>query len=188
MTAQELVVPDLTSDNFDLIRIPSLAAFPSLADNDDLIMMARMGSLFDGSAKQLGTVSSPQSVNISQQPQQQMQHAPPHIQQLLSAPHQSLPFSPGSPGYPMLSPRLPAPQAAAAQSCIPSPPQLMVCYHLCVTTPLLLLQHTCNPMYLTTTHPQPNVPILELLLPGQILITLYTADDHTVCASRTNIF
>ena len=160
MTAQELVVPDLTSDNFDLIRIPSLTAFPSLADNDDLIMMARMGSLFDGSAKQLGTVSSPQSVNISQQPQQQMQHAPPQIQQLLSTSHQALPFSSGSPGYPMLSPRLPAPQAA--QSCIPSPPQLMVRHHLCVTPPLLLLQHTCNPMYLITTHLQLYVPIHEL--------------------------
>lgn len=115
MAAQEMVVPDLTSDNFDLLRFPSLPGFPSLAaENDDLNLMARMGSLFDGSAKPPVMVSSPQSINAGQQAQQQqqmhqhMRYRSPPVQQPLSLPQQPMPFSANSPGYPMRSPRSPA--------------------------------------------------------------------------------
>ncbi len=129
MAAQELVVPDLQSDNFDLLRFPSLMGFPFSIESDDLNMMARMGSLFE--AKQPATASSPQSANnagLQHQKQHQMQqhmcHIPPPVQQLLSGSQQALPFSPNSPGYPMLSPHSAAPEAAPAYT--PTQPALMV--------------------------------------------------------------
>lgn len=129
MAAQELVVPDLQSDNFDLLRFPSLTGFPSLIESDDLNMMARMGSLFD--AKQPATASSPQSANNAglqhqqqHQTQQHMHHIPSPMQQLLSKPQQAMPFSPNSPEYPMLSPRSAAPEASPAY--IPPRPAMMM--------------------------------------------------------------
>lgn len=119
MAAQEMIVPDLTSDNFDLLRFPSLPGFPSIvAENDDLNMMARMSSLLDGSAKPAATACSPHSVIADQQTQQQQQMQQhmryrPAMQQQIHT-HQPVPFSCNSPGYPMLSS---AP--TAAQSFIP---------------------------------------------------------------------
>ncbi len=142
MAAQELVVPDLQSDNFDLLRFPSLTGFPSLIESDDLNMMARMGSLFD--AKQPATASSPQSANnagLQHQQQHQMQqhmcHIPPPMQQLLSRPRQAMPFSPNSPGYPMLSPRSAAPEATPAY--FPPQPAVMVRATMCT----LCIYHQC---------------------------------------------
>ena len=119
MAAQEMIVPDLTSDNFDLLRFPSLPGFSSIvAENDDLNMMARMSSLLDGSAKPAATACSPHSVIADQQTQQQQQMQQhmryrPAMQQQIHT-HQPVPFSCNSPGYPMLSS---AP--TAAQSFIP---------------------------------------------------------------------
>lgn len=134
MAAQELVVPDLQSDNFDLLRFPSLTGFPSLIESDDLNMMARMGSLFD--AKQPATANSPKSANgdglqhhQQHQMQQHMRHTPPPMQQLLSRPQQAMLFSPNSPGYPMLSPRSAAPEASPAY--LPPQPAVMVRATMC---------------------------------------------------------
>lgn len=68
MTVQDFGVPDLSSDNFDLLRFPSLSQFG--ADNDDLNIMERMGSLFDPLIKtsMLNTAQP-----VSQAPQQRSQ-------------------------------------------------------------------------------------------------------------------
>ena len=127
MTSQEMIVPDLTSDNFDLLRFPSLPGFPSMnADNDDLTMMARMGSLLD--AKPPATVSSPQSANVCPLPQQphpmhqHIRYRPAVMQQqpLLNT-QQTLPFSNE---YPVVSP--PSSAATTAQAFIPPHPSMMV--------------------------------------------------------------
>ena len=137
MAGQDSVVPDLTCDNFDLLRFPSLTGFAHElpADNDDLSIMARLGSLFDPSAKATLPPISPLSstVDATQPAQQAGQQMPRHINatgvQLLHTPpkaQQPMPFSANSPGYPMLSPRSSAPSAAQM---IPRPP-MMVCFAL----------------------------------------------------------
>ena len=68
MTGQDFGVPDLCSDNFDLLRFPSLSQFGT--DNDDLNIMERMGSLFDPLVK-TSMLSNAQP--SSQAPQQRSQ-------------------------------------------------------------------------------------------------------------------
>ena len=123
MTCQDSVVPDLSSDNFDLLRFPSLTGFAHElpADNDDLNIMARLGSLFDPSVKATLPSISPLSPTIdgTQPVQQPVQQIPQQIkaagvQPFHTSPRaqQPMPFSANSPGYPMLSPRSSAPNAA----------------------------------------------------------------------------
>ncbi|KAL3145640.1 hypothetical protein ABBQ32_003182 [Trebouxia sp. C0010 RCD-2024] len=122
MAGQASVVPDLTSDNFDLLRFPSLTAFAHelQTDNDDLSMIARLGSLFDPLTKPAfpASVSPPTSASEAAQPAEQVcQPSPQHMDagiQLTHTPRaqQPMPFSANSPGYPMLSPRSPRPNPA----------------------------------------------------------------------------
>lgn len=121
MAGQDSVVPDLTNDNFDLLRFPSLTGFAHElpADNDDLNIMARLGSLFDPSLKAtLPSISPLSSTGDAAQPAQQAgQQVPQQMDaagiHLLHTPPraQPMPFSANSPGYPMLSPRTSAPNA-----------------------------------------------------------------------------
>lgn len=133
MAGQDSVVPDLTSDNFDLLRFPSLTGFAHElpADNDDLNIMARLGSLFDPSVKATLPSISPLSptgdaAQPAQQPVQQMpeQINPAGVQPVHTPPRaqQPMPFSANSPGYPLLSPRSSAPNAAQM---IPRPPMMV---------------------------------------------------------------
>lgn len=122
MAGQASVVPDLTSDNFDLLRFPSLTAFAHELpiDNDDLSMIARLGSLFDPLTKPVfpPSVSPLTSASDPAQPAQQVcQPMPQHMDagiQLTHTPRaqQPMPFCANSPGYPMLSPRSPPPNPA----------------------------------------------------------------------------
>ena len=132
MAGQDSVVPDLTSDNFDLLRFPSLTGFAHElpADNDDLNIMARLGSLFDPSIKATLPSISPLSStgDITQPAQQAGQQVPQQINATGVQPHhtpprapQPMPFSANSPGYPMLAPRSAAPNAAQ----IPRPPMMV---------------------------------------------------------------
>lgn len=116
MAGQASVVPDLTSDNFDLLKFPSLTAFAHElpADNDDLNMIARLGSLFDPLAKStLPATMSPltSTSDAAQTAQQACQQMPQQVDagiQLLHTsprPQPPMPFSANSPGYPMLSSR-----------------------------------------------------------------------------------
>ena len=133
MAGQDSVVPDLTNDNFDLLRFPSLTGFAHElpADNDDLNLMARLGSLFDPSVKAtLPSISPLSSTGDAAQPAQhagqQMSHQmdAAGVQLLHTPPRaQPMPFSANSPGYPMLSPRTSAPNAVQM---VPRP-AMMVC-------------------------------------------------------------
>lgn len=133
MAGQDSVVPDLTNDNFDLLRFPSLTGFAHElpADNDDLNVMARLGSLFDPSVKAtLPSISPLSSTTDAAQPAQQagqqmpQQMDPAGAHLLHTSPRaQPMPFSANSPGYPMLSPRTSAPNAVQM---VPRPP-MMVC-------------------------------------------------------------
>lgn len=133
MAGQDSVVPDLTSDNFDLLRFPSLTGFAHElpADNDDLNIMARLGSLFDPSVKAtLPSITPLSSTGDTTQPAQQagqqalQQINATNVQPLHTPPRppQPMPFSANSPGYPMLSPRSSAPHAAQM---IPRPPMMV---------------------------------------------------------------
>lgn len=138
MAGQASVVPDLTSDNFDLLRFPSLTAFAHelQTDNDDLSMIARLGSLFDPLTKPAfpASVSPPTSASEAAQPAEQVcQPSPQHMDagiQLTHTPRaqQPMPFSANSPGYPMLSPRSPRPNPAQM---VPRP-LMAVSFTLCV--------------------------------------------------------
>ena len=146
MAGQESVVPDLTSDNFDLLRFPSLTGFTHElpADNDDLNIMARLGSLFDPSAKAtLPSISPLSSIGDTTKPAQQagqqtLQQIDASIQPLNTPPRaqQPMPFSANSPRYPMLPPRSSVPSAAQMA---PRPP-MMVCFALQQCT----CPHCCN--------------------------------------------
>ena len=117
MAGQASVVPDLTSDNFDLLRFPSLTAFAHElpADNDDLTMIARLGSLFDPLAKTAfpASMSTLTPTSDAAQPAQQVcQHMPQQLLHTSPRAQQPMPFSANSPGYPMLSPRSSPPNPA----------------------------------------------------------------------------
>lgn len=143
MAAQDSIVPDLTSDNFDLLRFPSLTGSPHElpADNDDLNLIARLGSFFDPTAKPATPSISPlsstgdtmqQTQHVSQQMQQQIQPQSASLQLLHTPPRaqQPMPFSANSPGYPMLSPRITAPNAVQMMA---ARPPMMVCILLFLT-------------------------------------------------------
>ena len=133
MAGQDSVVPDLTSDNFDLLRFPSLTGFAHElpADNDDLNMIARLGSLFDSSAKATIPSLSPLSsihdaTQLAQHHQQQQmpQQMDAGLQMLhtTSMAQQPMPVSASSPGYPMLSP---CSSTRSAAQMIPRPPVMV---------------------------------------------------------------
>ena len=143
------VILDLCNDNFDLANFPSL---PFPVENDDLNLMARMGSLFDASLKE-GSVHNAQAFSQAPQCAQTAAQTFAQSQQLQSQPAtMSLTSTQafGSLSEPMLSQQNQPQPLLAEQPAMPSFPkgyvqtgmtmQVPLTCKICLSSFLLTLQ------------------------------------------------